>query len=208
MVVVLLHPLPLDGSVWDEVVGELVDEPLIVPSLYALGASCAAEVAYVAPDRVERLVIVGGKLGHRPEPSLRDEALRVVGEEGPDAAWARYWRPLFGRAVDETAVTTARRCLFDQQPDDIMRGLRVFHGRHNRFDLCDRWGGRLDVVGGAEDPAPTPVVAARALERAGGSPPCGRWCGSLRAARSAEPAGVDHQHRLRRSLASGLDRST
>ena len=143
MTVVFLHPLPLDGSVWNEVVDLIDDELDVVPSLYALGetmhewasavvdqlgagphtivgnsvgASCAVEIAHLVPDRVERLVVVGGKLGHRPEPDLRDAAISVLADEG----------------------------------------VRVFHGREDRSDLCEGRKGVLEFVSGENDRSPPP----------------------------------------------------
>lgn len=190
----LLHPLPLDGSVWDDVATRLSGEVAIVPSLYALGdtmgewaaavldllgpgthtvvgnsvgASCAAEVAHLAPDRVHRLVMIGGKLGHRPEPALRDEAVTTLSEEGLDAAWARYWQPLFGPLAEPDVVERSRQRLLTHDVDDIIRGVRVFHGRADRSGLHERWSGRLDVVSGSHDQSPSPEAAALALEGAG-----------------------------------------
>ena len=190
MATVFLHPLPFDGSVWREVVDRLDRETIVVPSLYALGdsmdewgsavldvlpkgshtlvgnsigVSCAAEVAHLAPARVERIVAIGGKFAHRPEPALCDEAVRVIEEQGLGAAWSRWWRPLFGRGVDKATVVQAEQCLLAQDPIDVALGVRVFHGRADRSDVCDRWRGRLDVMSGAEDAAPRPEVAAAAL---------------------------------------------
>ena len=85
MTLVLLHPLPLDGSVWDDEMRALSPRTL-APTLYDLGdtisewaeavldlagpgplvlvgnsvgGSCAVEVAHLAPERV-RAVVLGG----------------------------------------------------------------------------------------------------------------------------------------------------
>lgn len=190
---ILLHPLPLDGSAWDSVAEQCAGDVEVVPSLYHLGetlrewasavldlmatgshtvignsvgASCAAEIAYLAPDRVDRLVLVGGKLGHRPEPNLRDEAVRTLLEEGVEPAWATYWRPLFGPEADCDLIDTAQQRAIALGVDDIVRGVRAFHGRTDRSDLCDRWRGRLDVVSGAQDRSPSVAAASTALHHA------------------------------------------
>lgn len=187
---VFLHPLPVDGSVWGPVANQIDSEVLVVPSLYRLGetmtewasavaelagrgphtivgnsigASCAAEVAHIVPECVDRLVIVGGKLGHRPEPGVRDEAVRTLGEQGLDAAWLRYWAPLFGPHAKRELVEATRRRMLGLNVEDIVRGVRVFHGREDRSGLCKVWRGRLDVVSGAYDRSPTPDSAAAGL---------------------------------------------
>lgn len=193
MSTVFLHPLPVDGSVWGMVADRIDGDVVVVPALYdlgetmsewasavvdligrgphtivgnSIGASCGAEIAHLAPDRVERLVMVGGKIGHRPEPDVRDEALRVLAEQGLDAAWVRYWKPLFGPSADEELVEASRQRLLGLNVEDIARGVRVFHGREDRTELCMRWRGRLDMISGAHDRSPTPATAAAGLERA------------------------------------------
>jgi pimeloyl-ACP methyl ester carboxylesterase len=117
----LLHALPLDGSMWASQM-DLLPGAVWAPTLYGLGdsieawaaavlqqvpcerlivagcsvgGSCALEVAALAPERVAALVLIGAKAGHRPEPALRDTALALLQGEGVEAAWARYWAPLF-----------------------------------------------------------------------------------------------------------------
>ena len=129
MNLVLLHPLPLDSSVWPEQVTGLA-ERCIAPDLYSLGddiedwaravldlagdaplsvvgnsvgGSCAIELALLAPEKVTALVLIGTKAGHNPEPGFRDQVLRLLDDEGVEAAWDRYWRPLFDpHAQDHT----------------------------------------------------------------------------------------------------------
>ena len=95
MRLVLLHALPLDGTMWTGATEFPVDAT-IAPTLYPLGASleewaagvldlagpdpfvvvgnsvggsCAIEVARLAPERVAAMVLVGAKAGVRPEPA-------------------------------------------------------------------------------------------------------------------------------------------
>ena len=164
MTVALLHPLPLDGSVWSEETRTLVPDTL-APTLYdfgdsieswasgvldavasgplvvvgnSIGGSCAIEVARLAPERVRLIVLVGAKAGHRPEPEFRDEALRVLETDGMTGAWPRYWAPLFARTADPQLVERARNLAFDQPIDAIIRGVRVFHSRPDRSDFVTR----------------------------------------------------------------------
>ena len=121
MALVLLHPLPLDETIWPAEIARL-DARVISPTLYELGdsleawasavldlvgpepmvivgnsigGSCAIEVARLAPERVRVIVLAGAKPGHRRDPELRDQALRVLATEGVAGAWTRYWAPLF-----------------------------------------------------------------------------------------------------------------
>ena len=180
MKLVLLHPLPLDGSSWPASITGLVDDCL-APDLYAfgddirdwaravldlvgtesmtlvgnsVGGSCAIEVAKLAPDRVAAIVLCGAKAGHDPDPEFRDEALRVLDEEGIDAAWERYWRPLFGPSVDEDVVAQARRRTRAIGATAVARGVRAFHGRPDRDAFLDSWTGPVWVVAGEHDLRP------------------------------------------------------
>src|SRR5262245_23248067 len=82
---------------WAEGVLSLVpDEPLVVVGC-SVGGSCALEVAHAAPRQVEGIVLVGAKAGVRPDPAFRDAAVRLLTEQGIEAGWRAYWRPLFGR---------------------------------------------------------------------------------------------------------------
>ena len=114
MRLLLLHPLPLDGSVFPPALWDLGVE-VVAPTLYdagddlvdwaiaalgtagegplvvignSIGGSCALEIVRLAPTKVAGLVLSGTNPGHRPEPALRDEALRVLdrvaaGRSGP-----------------------------------------------------------------------------------------------------------------------------
>jgi pimeloyl-[acyl-carrier protein] methyl ester esterase len=122
--VVLLHALPLDGSMWPAELRELAPR-VLAPTLYPLGetieawatavlelagpgplvligtsigGSCAIEVAALAPERVRQLVLIGAKPGHRPEPDARDTAVRLLAQHGMRAAWPEYWRPATARS--------------------------------------------------------------------------------------------------------------
>jgi pimeloyl-ACP methyl ester carboxylesterase len=182
---VLLHALPLDGTMWAEL--DVGLESTIAPTLYALGdslpewaagvldlaapgpllvvgnsvgGSCALEMARVAPDRVAAIVLVGAKAGVRPEPERRDDAIRVLTEGGMDAAWPEYWEPLFGAAAPTAVVDNARRIAFAQDIADVVRGVRVFHDRSDLTAVATSWPKPLVVVSGSEDRTPPATTTA------------------------------------------------
>jgi pimeloyl-ACP methyl ester carboxylesterase len=155
---VFLHPLPFDATVWSDEIRSL--GPSIAPNLHdfgddvgawadgalaaagegpldvignSVGASCALEIAARVPDRVRSIVFIGGNAGHRPEPDFRDEALRVLAHDGIDAAWSRYWEPLFAkREVVAGAHERVRRV----GADAVAAGVRAFHSRPDRYEFA------------------------------------------------------------------------
>ncbi len=173
----LLHPLPLDASVWPRALWR-PGRAVVAPTLYgfggsieawargalacagdgslvvvgcSVGGSTALEVARLAPDRVASMVLIGTKPGHRPEPRFRDEAVRVLESEGIDAAWARYWAPLFAPSADPAVVARARHLARALGVEPIVRGVRVFHGRPDRTDLARDLDLPVFVVSGEHD---------------------------------------------------------
>jgi pimeloyl-ACP methyl ester carboxylesterase len=190
---VLLHPLPLDASIWSEGVTGLVDE-CIAPNLYLLGedirdwaravldlagdgpmtivgnsvgGSCAIEMALLAPKKITALVLSGTKAGHDPDPGLRDEALRTLDAVGIEVAWERYWRPLFGPGTEDAVVRSARDVALAQGTAALANGVRVFHGRPDREAFLDQWQGPVWVVSGAHDIRPDRARASAARLRRG-----------------------------------------
>jgi len=175
---VLLHPLPLDGSIWAREISSLTPRS-IAPTLYAygdtldawavsvieeagdgplvvvgnsVGGSCALDVVRLDPGRVQLLVLVGTKAAHRPEPRVRDEALELLARDGIAAAWDRYWAPLFAADADPTVVAAARSVALRQTVDDLAVGVRAFHGRPDRSDLARSIDVPTLVVCGEHDP--------------------------------------------------------
>lgn len=180
MKLVLLHPLPLDASIWPDQVKGLA-EAVVAPTLYSLGGdirawaravldftgdgpmtivgnsvggSCAIEMALLAPDKVRALVLSGTKAGHDPDPTSRDEALRLLTHEGVAAAWARYWEPLFGPSADDKVIRLAADVADAQGAAAIANGVRVFHSRPSRDYFLDSWHGPVWVVAGEHDIRP------------------------------------------------------
>jgi pimeloyl-ACP methyl ester carboxylesterase len=178
--IVLLHALPLDGSMWAPLSAD-ADWPVLSPTLYPLGetieawaegvldtagpgplvvignsigGSCAIEMARLAPERVHLMVLMGAKPGHRREPDLRDAAVHLLAEAGMAAAWSKYWEPLFAPDASSDAVDAARSIALRQDVDQIIRGVRVFHDRPDRTAFLERWPGPILVVSGEHDRTP------------------------------------------------------
>jgi pimeloyl-ACP methyl ester carboxylesterase len=176
----LLHPLPLDGSIFSDDLRSLVDD-CVAPTLYSegadltawaataldavgdgpvvvvgnsIGGSCAIEVALLAPTKVKGLVLCGAKACHRPEPDVRVEALDLLDREGIDAAWERYWRPLFGPDASATVVERGQRIAQKIGAPAIAAGVSAFHGRADREDFLLAWGGPVMLVSGEHDIRP------------------------------------------------------
>ena len=145
--VVLLHALPLDGTMWRSVGRDLRHE-VVAPNLYQLGStleewaagvlrlagdgplvvvgnsvggSCAIEVARLAPAAVRHLVLIGAKPSHRPEPGYRDAAVRLLETEGMEAAWPVYWQPLLGPAAPPAVSEAVRQIAHAQRAEDVIR---------------------------------------------------------------------------------------
>lgn len=177
MTLVLLHALPFGASMWPT---DLL-ERAVAPTLYgfgesieawaaavvdligpgrhvvvgnSIGGSCAIEVARLAPERIEHLVLVGAKAGHRPEPEFRDTALAVLERDGLNVAYERYWQPLFGPSTSAATLDSARAIVRGISVDDIARGVRVFHARADRAEFLAGWSGPITVVAGDRDRSP------------------------------------------------------
>ncbi len=134
-------------------------EPSIVVG-NSVGGSCALEIARAAPDQIAGIVLIGAKAGVRPEPALRDEAIRLLETRGVEAAWLRYWAPLFGRSTSAAIVAGARELALRQSVADLVRGVRAFHDRRDQTDWVAQWRRPLVVIHGAEDVTPAPSTAA------------------------------------------------
>ncbi len=186
MQIVFLHALPFDESMWSAE-RESLDGRVLAPRLYDLGdsveawaaavlqlagpepfvvvgcsvgGSCALEIARAAPDRVSGIVLIGAKAGVRPDLMMRDEAIRLLETRGMEAAWARYWAPLFGRNASRAVVAAARELAMSQDVGDLVRGVRAFHDRRDLTDWVAHWRRPLVVISGAEDLTPPPSTAA------------------------------------------------
>jgi pimeloyl-ACP methyl ester carboxylesterase len=177
MRLLLLHPLPLDGSIFSDDIRALADAS-VAPTLYgagddltswaeaaldavgdgpvvvvgnSIGGSCAIEVARLAPTKVKALVLCGTKPAHRPEPERRDAALRILAGDGLAAAWDRYWLPLFGPNASDDVIEHAWQIASVHGPDLIAAGVRAFHGRSDGEAFLHSWMGAVWMVSGEHD---------------------------------------------------------
>lgn len=98
----------------------------------SVGGSCALELTHLAPQRVRALVLIGAKAGVRPDPAFREEAIRLIRDEGIDAAWDRYWGRLFALDCDPAVVEVAKTIAQRLPVDHIVNGVRAFHTRPDR----------------------------------------------------------------------------
>lgn len=133
----------------------------------SVGGSCAIEMARLAPERVRLLVLIGTKAGHRPEPAFRDTAVKLLAEEGMLKGWPTYWEPLFGPDADPSLVQRARKIAFSRDIEDIIRGVRVFHGRPDRSAFLQDLDIPVLLVRGAHDRSPTQGAQLAANLRSG-----------------------------------------
>jgi len=177
---VLLHPLPLDGSIWPVGLWGLADA-VHAPTLYgaggsltawaataladipagpcvvvgnSVGGSCALELTHLAPQRVRALVLIGAKAGARPDPAFREEAIRLIQDEGIDAAWDRYWGPLFALDCDQAVVEAAKAIAQGLPVNHIVNGVRAFHTRPDRATLLASLDIPVTIVRGEHDRIP------------------------------------------------------
>ncbi len=176
----LLHALPLDGSMWEGQQG-LLPGATSAPTLYgfggriedwarraldttdadrllvvgcSVGGSCAIEVALAAPERVAALVLIGTKAQHRPDPGLHGRAVAMLHDDGLDEAWQAFWQPLFAPETPPAIVSRAKEMMFAHGAGDISRGVGVFHSRPSRESFLTGFSKPVAVVTGAHDTAP------------------------------------------------------
>ena len=163
---VFLHALPLDGRMWDA--QRAVFSGSIAPTLYGLGptlpawacrvvaqtrgrlvvvgnsvgVSCALEMARVAADRIDALVLVGGKAAVRHQPDLREEYLSALRSEGLHVALD---------AITGPVGTRARALAREQAVDDVAVGINAFHTRPDAAAVLAAFPRRVVVVQGELD---------------------------------------------------------
>ncbi|MCA1444580.1 alpha/beta hydrolase [Ensifer sp. IC4062] len=181
----LLHALPLDGSMWERQM-HLLPGSTHAPTLYSLGdsvgawaaealklvrgnrlivvgcsvgGSCALEVAALAPDRIAALVLIGTKARHRPDPALHVSVLELLRDEGLEAAWDAYWAPLFSGSTSRQVIAAAKATSLRQRPQDVTRGVTVFHTRPSREQVLLSLPRPIFIVTGEDDRAPGPETS-------------------------------------------------
>lgn len=182
----LLHALPLSGSMWEGQLG-LLPGATSAPTLYgfgdriedwakraletveadrlvvvgcSVGGSCAIEVAITAPERVAALVLIGAKARHRPDPDLHRRAVAMIRTQGMEEAWRTFWQPLFSSESSRNVIDDAKGMMLAEPPEDVARGVDVFHTRPSRETFLAEFSGPVVVVTGAHDVAPGRDVSA------------------------------------------------
>jgi pimeloyl-ACP methyl ester carboxylesterase len=174
---VFLHAFPLDSRMWEEqqtvlpgrietpdlytrgdtleqwaedILDSVGDGPLIVVGS-SMGGSCALELAQLAPDRVAALVLVGTKAGHHPDPAYRDACIARLEQGGADAIWDEIRNDLIGSQAPAAVVDRIRTLMRAQRTEDLIRGVRAFHGRQDLSQFAARWNKPLLVICGDKD---------------------------------------------------------
>ena len=176
----LLHALPLDGSMWAAQL-DLLPGATYAPTLYgfgdrvedwaaealklprgnqiivvgcSVGGSCALEVAALAPERIAGLVLIGTKAARRLDSALRATAVKALREQGLEAAWREWWEPAFSTTASPATIADARHILMRQPLEDVVLGVEAFHTRQSRDDFLSTFSGPVHVVTGADDVLP------------------------------------------------------
>ncbi|EUB95708.1 hypothetical protein PMI07_002196 [Rhizobium sp. CF080] len=141
---------------WAAAALELVKGDRVIVAGCSVGGSCALEVAMMAPHRVAALVLVGTKAVHRPDIALHASALEVIDQQGLEKAWETFWFPLFSRTTADSITAHAKGMALRQAPEDIARGVTVFHTRPSRDQILREAPFPIVFVTGADDVAPGP----------------------------------------------------
>ena len=174
MQLVLLHAFPLDGRMWRGQLG-LVPGAVRCPTLYqfgnsiaawatgvleamgeepavvvgaSMGGSCALEMARQHGNRIEGLVLVGAKAGHRPEPAVRDGYIDLLREGGAAAMWAQVGAEFFGPRADPRVMGETKELALAQSTDDLVKGIEAFHGRPDLTEVVSSWQKPLLIIDG------------------------------------------------------------
>lgn len=120
----------------------------------SVGGSCALEVAALAPEKVEALVLIGTKADHNPDPKLRDSTIEILESHGIERAWTDCWEPLFPRETELHIVEQAKQISLKQTVSEIATGVSAFHSRPSRGAFATKWQREAVIVTGADDIAP------------------------------------------------------
>ena len=134
-----LYPLGDSLEAWATAVLTSVDDGPCVVVGSSMGGSCALEMARQAPDRIAALVMVGAKAGHHPEPALRDRYIALLEAYGISSLWSEIMANLVGNHADRRVIDRIKANIFDQRTEDLVRAVKVFHGRPDLADVVSRW---------------------------------------------------------------------
>lgn len=176
----LLHALPLDGSMWAAQLN-ILPRATYAPTLYgfggsvgdwatealrltrgnklivvgcSVGGSCALEVAALAPERVAGLVLIGTKAARRVDSAQHQTYSHDLQRMGLEAAWREWWQPAFSIKASPAITAEARQILMRQRLDQVVLGVEAFHTRQSRDDILSTFSGPVHVVTGADDVLP------------------------------------------------------
>lgn len=180
MELLLLHALPLDGTMWAKQM-DLLPGATHAPTLYdfgdnigswaenalslttakrlvvvgcSVGGSCALEVIALAPERVHALILIGTKAWRRRDLAYHSSVLQMLYEEGLEFAWQKSWSPLLSRAASPETIERTKKIALRQSLEDVARGVRVFHTRPSRDEVLSSFSGPVAIITGSEDTAP------------------------------------------------------
>lgn len=187
MRLVFLHAFPLDERMWKQqldIFPGCVETPVLYrlgdsleewasgvlravgngPSIVvgaSMGGSCTLELARLAGDRIAALVLVGAKAGHRPEPAVRDRYISTLRKEGIMGMWPEMLDQLFGPEPQshQESLARIREIALDQDIDDLVNAVNVFHNRPDLTDVVRNWKKPLVAVCGTRGSLESPEKA-------------------------------------------------
>ena len=119
-------------AAWAERVLHAADGPL-VPVGVSMGGYLAFELWRQAPERIAALVLVGTRAGAGPQESRagRDDAIRVVCDDGPPALWERLEGRLFAPGAPPDVVAHAREIALEQGTLRLKAALEAIRDRED-----------------------------------------------------------------------------
>ncbi len=203
----LLHALPFDGRMWEPQLDALAEHEVHSPTLYELGSTfddwalgvlqqipgklvavgasmggyTACAIARLAPERLEAIVLVGSRADADPpeRAPLREEWIRIAGEQGGEGLWEAAAKGFFTTQADPDVVERAHRIAVDQDPEDLVRAVEAIRDRPDSTEAVAS-GIPLLVVAGADDG----LIAAEVARGLAAASPNGRvevieGCGHL-----------------------------
>ena len=181
----LLHALPFDSEMWSAQI-PLQPNHTYAPNLYefgpsievwaekslslcqekrlvvvgcSVGASCALELAKLAPDRIDALVLIGAKAHHNPDSETYRKALQLLDRQGVEAAWQTYWEPLLHLPDDKAITPAAKDMAMRQSKAHLSNGLSAFHTRPSREDFATNCNFPIHIITGDHDTLPGPAYS-------------------------------------------------
>ena len=206
LAVLFLHALPFDSSMWQQQ-RDVLPCRSYAPTLYAqgdrledwavyaldlvreeriifvgcsIGGSCALEIAAIAPQRIEALVLIGTKADCTPDPAFLQSALKLMETEDLQAPWKTYWEPLFSAECPQDAKIAAWSAYARREISELKNGATAFHTRKSRSQILATFGGKIVCISGEDDMAPGPdMMQQQAAVAQNGSyhviPGCGHY---------------------------------